>query len=318
MLGIRKVSIIGAGHVGESAAFIMAMKGIADEVVMTDIIENFPEGKALDMMQAGPILGYDTKIIGSSKGDVYESIKGSDVVIMTAGFPRKPGMSRDDLLGKNIPIMKVVAESVKKYAPNCIFIILANPLDAMIYAAKKITGFPDNRLVGQAGALDSARFMAFLAMEKKVSVKDIWAMTLGSHGDDMVPLKEYSSIYGVPVTKSVDKDALEGIISRTRMGGGEIVKLLGTSAYWAPAAGVCWMAESILRDQKAVIPCHAFLHGEYGINDLPVGVPVKLGKSGIEEIIEVDLSTEEKALLKVSADHVKEICDRVDELGLLK
>jgi malate dehydrogenase len=317
MLGTRKVSIVGAGHVGESAAFIMATKGIADEVVMTDIIENLPEGKALDMMEAGPILGYDTKITGSSKGDIYEPIKGSDVVVMTAGFPRKPGMSRDDLLEKNIPIMKDVATNVKNYAPDCIFIIVANPLDAMIYAAKKVTGFPDNRLVGQAGALDSTRFMSFLAMEKNVSVKDVWAMTLGSHGDDMVPLKEYSSVYGVPVTKSVEKNALEGIIERTKDGGGEIVKLLGTSAYWAPASGICWMVESILRDQKTIIPCHAFLHGEYGVNDLPVGVPVKLGKDGVEEIVEIELGDEEKALLSISADHVKEVCDRVEELGLL-
>ena len=318
MLGVHKVSIIGSGHVGESAAFIMATKGIADEIVMTDVVENLPEGKALDMMQAGPILGYDTKITGVSKGEIYKSLEGSDVIIMTAGFPRKPGMSRDDLLSKNIPIMKAVAENVKKYAPDSIFIIVANPLDAMAYAARKITGFPDNRIIGQAGALDSARFSAFLAMEKNVSVKNISAITLGSHGDDMVPLRGNSSIYGVPVNKCLENDKLESIIDRTRMGGGEIVKLLGTSAYWAPAAGACRMVESILKDQKEVIPCHAFLHGEYGINDLPVGVPVKLGKGGVEEIIEMDLNDEDMTALKKSGDHVKEICDRVEELGLLK
>lgn len=318
MLGIRKVSIIGSGHVGESAAFIMAMKGIADEVVMTDVVPDLPEGKALDMMEAAPILGYDTKIKGSSKGEIYAAIEDSDVVVMTAGFPRLPGMSRDDLLGKNIPIMRQVAENVAKYAPNSIFLVVANPLDAMIYAAKKVTGFPDNRLVGQAGALDSARFMSFLAAEKGVSVKNVWGMTLGSHGDDMVPLRDYSQIYGVPVNKLIEADRLEEIVDRTRNGGGEIVKLLKKgSAYWAPAAGISWMTESILRDEKAVIPCHAFLHGEYGINDLPVGVPVQLGKGGVEKVIEIDLSDREKAELKQSGDHVAEICKRVDDLKLL-
>lgn len=315
MSGKRKVSIVGSGQVGESTAFILALKEIAEEVVMVDVVANMPQGKALDMMEAGPILGYDTKIIGSN---IYEPIKDSDIVIMTAGHPRRPGMSRDDLLSQNIPIMKDVARQIKKHAPDSIVIVVANPLDAMTYACKKVTQFPDNRIVGQAGLLDSARFMCFLAMAKGSSVRDVWGITLGSHGDDMVPLARFSTIGGMPVTEELDKDVLNGIIQRTRKGGGEIVNLLGTSACWAPAAAVTLMTEAILLDKKRILPCHALLHGEYGVEDLFVGVPVKLGRDGVEEIIELGLMDEEKALLKKSAQHVKEICDRVEELGLLK
>lgn len=311
MLGKTKISVIGGGHVGESTTFILATKELADEVVMIDVVENMPQGKALDMMQAGPVLGYDTKVIGSND---FASMQDSDIVIMTAGFPRKPGMTREDLIGQNTPIMKSVAAKIKEYAPDSIVIVVANPLDAMTYMCKKITGFPDNRIIGQAGVLDSTRFMAFLGMETGVSIKNIQGMTLGSHGDDMVPLPRFSLIGGRPTPGIVEKDKLDGIIARTKKGGGEIVKLLGTSAYWAPAAGTVLMAESIIKDKKMVLPCHAILHGEYGINGLFVGVPTKLGRNGIEEIIEFDLTEEERAALKKSADHVKEVCDIVDNL----
>jgi len=311
MLGKTKITVIGGGHVGESTTFILAMKELADEVVMIDVVENMPQGKALDMMQAGPVLGYDTKIIGSND---FASMKDSDIVIMTAGFPRKPGMSREDLIGQNTPIMKSVAAKIKEFAPESIVIVVANPLDAMTYMCKKITGFPDNRIIGQAGVLDSTRFMAFLGMESGVSIKNIQGMTLGSHGDDMVPLPRFSLIGGRPTTEVVEKDKLDGIIQRTKKGGGEIVKLLGTSAYWAPAAGTVMMAESIILDKKMVLPCHVILHGEYDIEGLFVGVPVKLGRNGVEEIVEFDLSDEERAALKKSADHVKEVCEIVDNL----
>jgi len=310
MLGKTKIGVIGGGHVGESTAFILAMKELVEEVVLVDIVENMPQGKALDMMQAGPILGFDTKIIGTND---YADLKDSDIVIMTAGFPRKPGMSREDLIGQNTPIMKDVAEKIKTYAPNSIVIVVANPLDAMTYMCKKVTGFPRNRIVGQAGCLDSTRFMAFLGMETGISIKSITGMTLGSHGDDMVPLPRFSLIGGRPTTEVVENEKLEAIIARTKKGGGEIVKLLGTSAYWAPAAGSVMMAESIIKDQKMILPCHALLQGEYGINDLFVGVPVRLGKDGVEEIIEFDLSDDEQAALKKSAEHVKEVCDIVDQ-----
>jgi malate dehydrogenase len=312
MLGKTKITVIGGGHVGESCAFILAIKELFNEVVMIDIVENLPQGKALDMMQAGPILGFDTKVIGSND---FASMRDSDVVIMTAGYPRKPGMSREDLIGQNTPIMKDVAAKIKEYAPDSIVIVVANPLDAMTYMCKKITGFPDNRIIGQAGMLDSTRFMAFLGMETGVSIRTITGMTLGSHGDDMVPLPRFSLIGGRPTPEVVEKDTLDAIIARTKKGGGEIVKLLGTSAYWAPAAGSVMMAESIIQDKKMILPCHAILHGEYGIEGLFVGVPVKLGRNGIEEIIEFDLTEEEKAALKKSADHVKEVCDIVDNLG---
>lgn len=311
MLGKTKISVIGGGHVGESTTFILAIKELADEVVMVDIVENLPQGKVLDMMQAGPILGYDTKIIGTND---MADIKDSDIVIMTAGFPRKPGMSREDLIGQNTPIMKEVAAKIKEYAPESIVIVVANPLDAMTYMCKKITGFPDNRIIGQAGVLDSTRFMAFLGMESGVSIKNIQGITLGSHGDDMVPLPRFSLIGGRPTSEVVENDKLDAIIQRTKKGGGEIVKLMGTSAYWAPAAGTVMMAESIVRDKKMILPCHVILHGEYGIEGLFVGVPVKLGRSGVEEIVEFDLTEEEKAALKKSADHVKEVCEIVDKL----
>ena len=302
MLGKTKITVIGGGHVGESTTFILALKELANEVVMIDIVENMPQGKALDMMQAGPILGFDTKIIGSND---FADMRDSDIVIMTAGYPRKPGMSREDLIGQNTPIMKDVAAKIKEFAPESIVIVVANPLDAMTYMCKKITGFPDNRIIGQAGVLDSTRFMAFLGMESGISIKNITGMTLGSHGDDMVPLPRFSLIGGRPTGEVVENEKLEAIIARTKKGGGEIVKLLGTSAYWAPAAGTVMMAESIILDKKMILPCHTILHGEYGIEGLFVGVPVKLGKNGVEEIVEFDLSEEEAAALKKSADDVK-------------
>jgi malate dehydrogenase len=312
MLSKTKITVIGGGHVGETTTFLLAQKELANEVVMIDIVENMPQGKALDMMQAGPVLGFDTRIVGTND---FSDMRGSDIVIMTAGYPRKPGMSREDLIGQNTPIMKEVAAKIKEFAPDSIVIVVANPLDAMTYMCKKITGFPDNRIIGQAGVLDSTRFMAFLSMETGVSVKDIYGMTLGSHGDDMVPLPRFSLIGGRPTSEIVKSESLDAIIQRTKKGGGEIVKLLGTSAYWAPSAGTVLMAESIVQDKKMVLPCHAILNGEYGIEGLFVGVPVKLGKNGIEEIIEFDLTDDEKAALRKSADHVKEVCEIVDGLG---
>jgi malate dehydrogenase len=262
-------------------------------------------------MQAGPILGYDTKIIGTND---MADIRDSDIVIMTAGFPRKPGMTREDLIGQNTPIMKEVAAKIKEYAPESIVIVVANPLDAMTYMCKKVTGFPDNRIIGQAGVLDSTRFMAFLGMETGVSIKNIQGITLGSHGDDMVPLPRFSLIGGRPTGEVVEKEKLDGIIQRTKKGGGEIVKLMGTSAYWAPAAGTVLMAESIIMDKKMILPCHVILQGQYGIEGLFVGVPVKLGRNGVEEIVEFDLTDDEKAALQKSAAHVKEVCEIVDNL----
>ncbi|MCP5101895.1 MAG: malate dehydrogenase [bacterium] len=311
MLGKTKISVIGGGHVGESATFIIAMKELADEVVLVDIVENLPQGKALDMMQAGPILGYDTKVTGTN--DIAD-IKNSDIVIMTAGYPRKPGMTREDLIGQNTPIMKKVAEGIKTHAPESIVLVVANPLDAMTYMCKKVTGFPDSRIIGQAGVLDSTRFMAFLGMETGVSIKNIQGITLGSHGDDMVPLPRFSLIGGQPTGGVVEKEKLAAIIQRTKKGGGELVKLMGTSAYWAPAAGTVLMAESIIKDKKMILPCHVRLNGEYGIEGLFVGVPIKLGRNGVEEIVQFELTDDEKAALKKSADHVKEVCEIVDNL----
>lgn len=312
MLGKTKITVIGGGHVGETCAFILAIKELVNEVVIIDIKENMPQGKALDMMQAGPILSYDTKVIGSND---FGDMKDSDIVIMTAGFPRKPGMTREDLIGQNTPIMKEVAAKIKEFAPNSIVIVVANPLDAMTYMCKKITQFPDHRIIGQAGVLDSTRFMTFLGMETGQSIKSITGMALGSHGDDMVPLPRFSLIGGRPTTEVVDNERLEAIIARTKKGGGEIVKLMGTSAYYAPAAGTVMMAESIIMDKKMILPCHAILNGEYGINGLFVGVPVVLGRKGIEKIVEFNLTDEEKTALQKSADHVKEVCDIVDGLG---
>ncbi len=299
-----KVTVVGSGAVGSTTALRLVERQLAD-VVLVDILEGVPQGKALDLAEAGPIQGYDYQLTGSND---YESSQGSDVVVITAGLPRKPGMSRDDLLLKNAGIVKDVTENVARHSPDAIIIVVSNPLDAMCQVAKFVSDFPRERLIGMAGILDSARFRTFIAWELKVSVEDTHAFVLGGHGDTMVPLPRYSTVAGIPITELIPKDRLEAIIQRTRDGGAEIVKLLKTgSAYYAPSAAVAEMVEAILRDKKKILPCCAYLQGEYGIDDLYVGVPVKLGREGIEQIMEISLSEEEAAQLKKSAAAVEEL-----------
>ena len=299
----QKVTVIGAGNVGATAAQRLAEKELCD-VVLVDIVEGVPQGKSLDLTEAAPIEKHDARLIGTNN---YEDTADSDIVIITAGIPRKPGMSRDDLIGTNAGIMKSVTEKVAKSSPNAIIIVVSNPLDAMCQVAYEASGFPKNRVVGMAGVLDSARFRAFIAMELNVSVENTHAFVLGGHGDTMVPLPRYSTVAGIPITELISKERIDAIVERTRNGGAEIVKLLTTSAYYAPASAAVEMAESILKDKKKILPCAAYLQGEYGIKDLFIGVPVKLGAGGIEEIIEITLTNEEKAALKKSADAVQEL-----------
>ncbi len=299
-----KVSVIGAGHVGEVTAQRIVEKELAD-VVLLDIVEGMPIGKGLDILESSPVMKFDTKIIGTNN---YEDTANSDIVVITAGVPRKPGMSRDELVGTNFGIVKKVTEEVIKYSPDCIIIMVTNPLDAMAYTAYKVSGFPKQRVVGMAGILDTSRFRTFIAMELNVSVENIQAFVLGGHGDTMVPLARYSTVAGIPITELIPKDRLDAIIERTRKGGGEIVSYLKTgSAYYAPAAAVTEMVESILKDKKKILPCAAYLEGEYGISDIYFGVPVKLGFGGIKEIIEIKLTDEEKEALKKSAEAVQNV-----------
>ncbi|PYX89714.1 MAG: malate dehydrogenase [Acidobacteria bacterium] len=300
----NKVTIVGSGNVGATAAHWVASKELAD-VVLIDIVEGVPQGKALDLLEAMPIEKKDSYIIGTQE---YADTANSDIVVITAGVPRKPGMSRDDLLNINHKIMKDVVEKVVQYSPNCILIIVSNPLDAMAQAAYKLSGFSRNRVIGMAGVLDSARFRAFIAQELKVSVENVTAFVLGGHGDTMVPLARYSTVAGIPITELMDENTLERLVQRTRDGGAEIVKYLKTgSAYYAPSAAVTEMVEAILKDKKKILPCAAYLEGEYGLKGLYVGVPCKLGARGIEQIIEIKLTPEEKAALDKSAGAVKEL-----------
>ena len=302
----KKVTVVGAGNVGANCALNIAYKELAD-VVLVDIVEGVPQGKGLDMLQMGPIEGYDVRITGTND---YEPTKDSDVVIITAGFPRKPGMSRDDLLMANYEIVKTAAENAAKHSPNAILILVTNPLDAMCWTAFKVTGFPRERVIGMAGVLDTARYRTFLAEALGVSIENIQALVLGGHGDTMVPLVRLTSVGGIPLTEVLDKATIDAIVDRTRNGGAEIVKYLKTgSAYYAPSAAAVEMAESILKDKKKVLPCAAYLEGEYGINGLFVGVPVKLGAKGIEKIYEVALLDDEKAALARSASAVQELVD---------
>jgi malate dehydrogenase len=301
----KKVSIVGSGNVGATAAHWIAAKELAD-VVLIDIIEGVPQGKGLDLLEAMPIAKCDSHVLGTND---YKDTANSDIVVITAGIPRKPGMSRDDLLNTNYNIMKAVVGEVVKHSPNCILIIVSNPLDAMAQAAYKLSGFPRERVIGMAGVLDSARFRAFIADELKVSVENVTAFVLGGHGDTMVPLARYSTVAGIPITELIEKSKLEALIQRTRDGGAEIVKYLKTgSAYYAPSAATTEMAEAILKDKKKILPCAALLQGEYGISGLFIGVPVKLGSKGIEQIVEIKLTPEEKAGLDKSANAVKELC----------
>ena len=301
---LNKITVVGAGNVGASTAQRVAEKELARTVVMVDVVEGIPQGKGLDQWQSAPIEGFDSRVIGANG---YEESAGSDIVIITAGIARKPGMSRDDLLNTNAGIVKAVSEQVKKTSPNAIVIVVSNPLDVMCYVAKEVTGFPRERVIGMAGVLDTARYRAFLADALDVSVRDIQAMVLGGHGDTMVPLISYTSVSGIPVTQLMDRAKLDAIVDRTRSGGAEIVKHLKTgSAYYAPSAGAVQMAEAIARDQKRILPCSAWLQGEYGMTGLFLGVPCKLGRKGLEKIIEVELTADERAALKKSADAVLE------------
>jgi malate dehydrogenase len=303
-----KLTIIGAGNVGATSAVFAATKELAD-VVLVDVpqVDGLPQGKALDLYEAAPIEGFDVRLVGATS---YEPTADSDVVIVTAGIARKPGMSRDDLLSINTGIVKSVCEKVAKYTPNAIRVVVSNPLDAMVYVAWKASGFPTKRVLGQAGVLDAARYRAFLALEIGCSVKDVQALLLGGHGDDMVPLPRYTFAGGIPITQLVSADRLEQIIKRTRNGGAEIVGLLKTgSAFYAPAAAAIAMAESYLKDKKRVLPCAAYLTGQYGIKDLYVGVPVVIGAGGVEKIVEIELNATEKAAFDKSCGAVKELID---------
>ena len=300
----NKVTIVGSGNVGATAAHWMASKELTD-VVLIDIIDGVPQGKGLDLLEAMPIEKRDSHVIGTND---YADTANSDIVVITAGIPRKPGMSRDDLLNTNHKIMKDVVSNVVKHSPNCILIIVSNPLDAMAQAAFKMSGFPRERVIGMAGVLDSARFRAFIAEELKVSVENVTAFVLGGHGDTMVPLARYSTVAGIPITELMDAATVEKLVQRTRDGGAEIVKYLKTgSAYYAPSAAVTEMVEAILKDKKKILPCAAYLQGEYGVKGLFVGVPVKLGGKGIEQIIEIKLTADEKAALDRSSSAVKEL-----------
>jgi len=308
----KKVTVVGAGNVGATAAQRLAEKELCD-VVLVDIIEGVPQGKALDLTEAAPIEKHDAHLTGTN---VYEPSKGSDIIIITAGIPRKPGMSRDDLISTNAGIMKNVTEQIAALSPDAILIIVSNPLDAMCQVAFDTSGFPKQRVIGMAGVLDSARFRAFISMELNVSVENTHAFVLGGHGDTMVPLPRYSTVAGIPITELLPKDRIDAMVERTANGGAEIVSLLKTgSAYYAPASAAVEMAESILKDKKKILPCAAYLEGEYGINNLFIGVPVKLGATGIEEIIQIDLTEEENTALKKSADAVQELKELLKKLG---
>jgi malate dehydrogenase len=305
-IGRSKVTVVGAGNVGATAAHWIASKELAD-VVLVDIVEGTPQGKCLDLAQAAPIDGFDVKLVGANS---YEETADSDVVIITAGLPRKPGMSRDDLLKTNSDIVGSVTEQVAKYSPNSIIIVVSNPLDAMAQVAFRRSGFPKNRVMGMAGVLDSARMRCFVAEELDVSVENVTCFVLGGHGDTMVPLPRYSTVAGIPITELIAKDKLDAIITRTANGGAEIVGLLKTgSAYYAPSLGAVEMTEAILKDKKKILPCAVFLEGEYGVSNLFVGVPVKLGKNGIEQIIEISLTNDERTALHKRAAAVQELVD---------
>lgn len=310
----RKITIVGAGFVGATAAHWAAGKELGD-VVLIDIVEGIPQGKGLDLFEASPVEGFDSRIIGTND---YSDTKDSDIVIITAGIPRKPGMSRDDLLATNAKIVKSVTEEIVKYSPECYIIVVSNPLDAMVYIAKEVSGFPKNRVMGMAGVLDSARMSSFIAEALDVSVEDVNAFVLGGHGDSMVPLARYSTVAGIPITDLMDEETIEKIINRTRNGGAEIVNYLKTgSAFFAPSASAVAMAESILKDKKRIYPCAAYLEGEYGVNGYYIGVPVKLGANGVEKVIEIKLTDEEKKALMKSYESVKSLVAKVREMGII-
>jgi malate dehydrogenase len=298
----KKISIVGGGFVGATAAHWCAVKELGD-VVLVDVLEGMPQGKALDLLQAGPVEGYDLNILGTNN---YEDTAGSDIVVVTAGLPRKPGMTREDLVVTNGNIIRQVMENVVRHSPDAIVILVTNPLDTMVYLAKKVSGLPRERIIGQAGILDSARMRAFIAMELNVSVENTHACVLGGHGDEMVPLPRYSTVAGIPITELLPADRIEAIVERTRKGGGEIVALLKQgSAFFAPSASTIQMVEAILKDRKQILPCCVSLEGEYGLNDICFGVPVKLGSAGVEQILEITLTDDEHAAMHRSADLIR-------------
>jgi malate dehydrogenase len=301
---VNLITVVGAGNVGATTAQRIAEKELARRVVMVDVVEGVPQGKGLDQWQSAPIEGFDSRVIGTNG---YDETEGSDIVVITAGIARKPGMSRDDLLNTNAGIVKQVSENIARTSPNAIIIVVSNPLDVMCYVAKKATGFPRERVIGMAGILDTARYRAFLAEALDVSVRDIQAMVLGGHGDTMVPLITYTNVSGIPITQLLDRKTLDAIVDRTRNGGAEIVKHLKTgSAYYAPSSGAVQMVEAIVQDQRRILPCAAWLEGEYGMSGLFLGVPVKLGAGGMQKIIEVELTSAERVALGKSADAVRE------------
>lgn len=308
-----KVTVVGAGNVGATVANVLAHKDIVNEIVLLDLLGDMAKGKALDSWQQAPIDYYSTRLTGTSD---YNDTKDSDVVVITAGIPRKPGMSRDDLISTNAKIVKSVTQSITKSSKSPIIIVVSNPLDVMTYAAHKASGLSANKVFGMAGILDTARYRAFLATELNVSPKDIQALLMGGHGDTMVPLPRYTTVAGIPVTELIEKDKLDAIVERTKTGGGELVKLMGTSAWYAPGAAAAQMVESIVRNENRIFPCCVKLEGQYGLKDVYLGVPVKLNREGISEIIEVGLNKEELALLEESASHVKEVMDSYDAMNL--
>lgn len=308
-----KVTVVGAGNVGATCANVIAHNDFVHEVVLLDIKEGTAEGKSLDIWQTAPINLYDTRMIGSTND--YSKTSGSDVVVITSGLPRKPGMSRDDLIATNAGIVRTVTENIVKHSPNTIIVVVSNPLDVMTYCAYLTARIDPSRVFGMAGILDTARYRAFLAEALNTSPKDIQAVLMGGHGDTMVPLPRYTTVAGIPVTELIEKDKLDAIVQRTKVGGGELVNLMGTSAWYAPGAAAAQMVEAIVKDQKRIFPCCAWLQGEYGLKDIYLGVPVKLGKKGIEQIIELKLNKEEMDLLQSSAHSVKEVMDVLDNMG---
>jgi malate dehydrogenase len=306
---MHKITVVGAGHVGATAAQRLAEKELAEEIVLLDVVEGIPQGKGLDMWETAPVEGFDSRVIGTND---YGPAAGSGIFIVTAGIARKPGMTRDDLLKTNAGIVKSVSQEIKKCAPDSIVIVVSNPLDVMAWVAKEVTGFPRERVIGMAGVLDTARYRSFLAEAIDVSVEDIQAMVLGGHGDTMVPLVSYTTVSGIPITQLIDRKKLDDIVERTRKGGAEIVAHLKTgSAYYAPSAAAVQMAESIVKNKRRILPCAAWLEGEYGLEGMYLGVPCKLGSSGLEAIIEVELNSKEQIALNKSAEHVRETMSAV-------
>jgi len=310
---MTKVTVVGAGNVGATCADVLAYREIAEQIVLVDIKEGIAEGKALDIWQKAPINQYDSRTVGSTND--YTKTANSDVIVITSGLPRKPGMTRDDLIETNAGIVKSVTESVVKHSPNAIIIVVSNPLDVMTYQAHITSGFSRNKVIGMAGILDTARYRAFIAEELNISSKEIQAILMGGHGDTMVPLPRYTTVAGIPVTELIGKEKLDAIIERTKFGGGELVKLMGTSAWYAPGSAAAQMVEAILKNQRRVFPVCIKLVGEYGIDDCYLGVPVILGRNGVEEVIELDLNVEEKAMLEVSRGHVKEVMSVLDKIS---